>query len=73
MQFGPAKVLYSDKEGALNKGAAKAVLEAEGIELRMRARGLRAITIEARSGVLRHLLRAVEAELNALDVPLVFA
>eukprot|EP00959_Pyramimonas_sp_CCMP1952_P300136 6277933-Pyramimonas_sp.AAC.1 len=37
MQLGPAKVLYSDGEGALNNDTAKAVLMAEGTELRIRA------------------------------------
>eukprot|EP00959_Pyramimonas_sp_CCMP1952_P187874 3928198-Pyramimonas_sp.AAC.1 len=53
MQFGPAKVLYYDGEGALNNDTAKAVLKAKGIELRMRARGQYATTIEARNGILR--------------------
>eukprot|EP00959_Pyramimonas_sp_CCMP1952_P207116 4332593-Pyramimonas_sp.AAC.1 len=64
MQFGPAKVLYSDGEGALHNDAAKAVLKAKGAELRIRARGQRAATIEARSGILRHLLHVMEAGLN---------
>eukprot|EP00959_Pyramimonas_sp_CCMP1952_P213833 4474319-Pyramimonas_sp.AAC.1 len=72
MQFGLAKVLYSDGEGALNNDTAKAVLKAKGTELRMRARGQRATTIEARSGRLRHLLHVMEVELNRLDIPLVF-
>eukprot|EP00959_Pyramimonas_sp_CCMP1952_P273848 5724039-Pyramimonas_sp.AAC.1 len=38
----------------------------------MRAQGQRATTIEAINGVLRHLLHVVEAELNKLDIPLVF-
>eukprot|EP00959_Pyramimonas_sp_CCMP1952_P147149 3079875-Pyramimonas_sp.AAC.1 len=37
MQFGLAKVLYSDGEGALNNDTAKAVLQAKGNELRIRA------------------------------------
>eukprot|EP00959_Pyramimonas_sp_CCMP1952_P363023 7601794-Pyramimonas_sp.AAC.1 len=72
MQFGPAKVLYSDGEGALNKDTAEAVLKAKGTELRIPARGQRATTVEARNGILRHLLHAVEAELIRLDIPLVF-
>eukprot|EP00959_Pyramimonas_sp_CCMP1952_P000297 5928-Pyramimonas_sp.AAC.1 len=63
-QFGPAKVLYSDGEGALNNDTAKAVLEGKGTELRMRAHGQRATTIEARNGILRHLLHVMEAELT---------
>eukprot|EP00959_Pyramimonas_sp_CCMP1952_P197094 4121483-Pyramimonas_sp.AAC.1 len=39
----------------------------------MRGRGQRATTIEARSGILRHLLHVVEAELTRLEMPLVFA
>eukprot|EP00959_Pyramimonas_sp_CCMP1952_P296061 6192937-Pyramimonas_sp.AAC.1 len=73
MQFGPAKVLYSDGEGALNNDPAKAVLKAEGTELRIRARGQHASTIEARTGIPRHLLHAMEAELNRSDIPFVFA
>eukprot|EP00959_Pyramimonas_sp_CCMP1952_P283211 5920165-Pyramimonas_sp.AAC.1 len=57
MQFGPAIVLYSDGEGARNSDIAKAILKAKGTELRMRARGQRATTIEARRGALRHLRR----------------
>eukprot|EP00959_Pyramimonas_sp_CCMP1952_P190886 3992070-Pyramimonas_sp.AAC.1 len=72
MQFGPAKVLYSDGEGALNNDTVKAVLEAEGTDFRMRARRQHAATIEAGNGILRHLLRAMEAGLNRLDIPLVF-
>ena len=72
MQFGPAKVLYSDGEGALNNDTANAVLKAKGSELRIRARGQHATTIEARNGILRHLLHVMEAELQRLDIPLVF-
>eukprot|EP00959_Pyramimonas_sp_CCMP1952_P427124 8945667-Pyramimonas_sp.AAC.1 len=39
VQVGPAKVLYSEGEGAFNHDTAKAALEAEGAELRMRTRG----------------------------------
>eukprot|EP00959_Pyramimonas_sp_CCMP1952_P139974 2929242-Pyramimonas_sp.AAC.1 len=72
MQFGHAKVLYSDGEGALNNDTAKAVLKEKGAELRIRARGQHATTIEVRNGTLRHLLHAMETELNRLDLPLVF-
>eukprot|EP00959_Pyramimonas_sp_CCMP1952_P154454 3231275-Pyramimonas_sp.AAC.1 len=72
MQFGPAKVIYSDGDGALNNDTAKAVLKAEGAELRMRARGQHATTIEARNGMLRHFFHAMEAGINRLDIPLVF-
>eukprot|EP00959_Pyramimonas_sp_CCMP1952_P218948 4578101-Pyramimonas_sp.AAC.1 len=47
MQFRPAKVPYSDGEGAFNNDAAKVVLKAKGTELRMHARGQHATTIEA--------------------------
>eukprot|EP00959_Pyramimonas_sp_CCMP1952_P150938 3158777-Pyramimonas_sp.AAC.1 len=55
---------YSDGEGALNNDTAKAVIKTKGTELRMRARGQRATMIEARNGILRHLLRVMEAEPN---------
>ena len=71
-QHGPAKILYSDGEGALNNDAAKAILTYKGIELRVRARGQRATAIEARNGVLRHLLRVMEEELKRHDIPVVF-
>eukprot|EP00959_Pyramimonas_sp_CCMP1952_P066495 1388308-Pyramimonas_sp.AAC.1 len=64
MQFGHAKVLYSDREGALNNATATAVFKTKGTELRIRARGQRATTTEARNGILRHLLHVMEAELN---------
>eukprot|EP00959_Pyramimonas_sp_CCMP1952_P225992 4726087-Pyramimonas_sp.AAC.1 len=73
MQFGPAKVLYSDGEDALNHDTAKAVLKAKGTELRIRARGQHATTIEARNGIIRHLLHVVEAELNRLLHEALFA
>eukprot|EP00959_Pyramimonas_sp_CCMP1952_P283448 5925626-Pyramimonas_sp.AAC.1 len=72
MQFKPADVFYSVGEGALTKDRAKAVLKAKGAELRTRARGQRATTIKARSGVLRHALHVVEGELNRLDIPFMF-
>eukprot|EP00959_Pyramimonas_sp_CCMP1952_P311674 6522482-Pyramimonas_sp.AAC.1 len=56
MQFGPAKVLYSDGEGALDNDIAKAVLKTEGIELRICTRGQNATTIEAGSDIPLHLL-----------------
>eukprot|EP00959_Pyramimonas_sp_CCMP1952_P189016 3953417-Pyramimonas_sp.AAC.1 len=59
MQFGlakAAKARYSDGGGAFNNDAAKAALEAEGIELRIRARGQRATSIAARNGIIRRPL-----------------
>eukprot|EP00959_Pyramimonas_sp_CCMP1952_P379081 7940517-Pyramimonas_sp.AAC.1 len=56
MQFGPAKVLYSDGEGAFDNDFAKAVPKAKCIKLSIRARGQHATTIQARNGILRHLL-----------------
>eukprot|EP00959_Pyramimonas_sp_CCMP1952_P127481 2666528-Pyramimonas_sp.AAC.1 len=52
MQFGPARVLYSHGEGALNNDTAKAVLKAKGTEPRyVRVdNALRRSTIEARNG-----------------------
>eukprot|EP00959_Pyramimonas_sp_CCMP1952_P134719 2819395-Pyramimonas_sp.AAC.1 len=38
----------------------------------MRARGQHATTTEARNDRMRHLLHAMETELNSLDIPLVF-
>eukprot|EP00959_Pyramimonas_sp_CCMP1952_P012139 256199-Pyramimonas_sp.AAC.1 len=70
MQLGPAKVLYSDGEGALNNDTAQAVLKARGTELRTRARGQRATTIKVRNGILCHSFHAMEAELKRLDIPL---
>eukprot|EP00959_Pyramimonas_sp_CCMP1952_P223938 4682521-Pyramimonas_sp.AAC.1 len=72
MHIGPTKVLYSDGEGALNNDTAKAVPKAQDTELRIRARGQLATTIAARNGILRHLLHVMEAELDRLDLPLVF-
>eukprot|EP00959_Pyramimonas_sp_CCMP1952_P149101 3119461-Pyramimonas_sp.AAC.1 len=46
-QFGLAKALYSDGEGAFNNDTARAVFKAKGIELRTRARGRHATRIEA--------------------------
>eukprot|EP00959_Pyramimonas_sp_CCMP1952_P325153 6805832-Pyramimonas_sp.AAC.1 len=60
MQFGLAKVLYSDGEGALKNDTAKEVLKAKGADLRIRARGQHATTIEARNGILRHLPHVME-------------
>eukprot|EP00959_Pyramimonas_sp_CCMP1952_P150166 3142340-Pyramimonas_sp.AAC.1 len=57
MQVGPAKVLYSDGEGALNNDTAKTILQAKGTEITMRARGQHAATIEVRNGLMPHLLR----------------
>eukprot|EP00959_Pyramimonas_sp_CCMP1952_P349565 7324336-Pyramimonas_sp.AAC.1 len=70
--FGPAKVFYSDVEGVLNNDTARAVLKARGNELRIRARGQHATTIEARNGIPRRLLHVMVAQLHRLDIPLVF-
>ena len=72
MRHGPAEVLYSDGEGALNNETAKALLRHKGTELRIRARGQHATTIEARNGILRHLLHVMEEDLKRHDIPLVF-
>eukprot|EP00959_Pyramimonas_sp_CCMP1952_P130493 2728769-Pyramimonas_sp.AAC.2 len=55
--------------GGLNNDTAKAVLRAQGAELRMRARQQRATTIEAINRLLRHQLHVVEAELNSKVSP----
>eukprot|EP00959_Pyramimonas_sp_CCMP1952_P176383 3685872-Pyramimonas_sp.AAC.1 len=64
MQFGPAKVLYSDGEGALDNDIAKPILTAQGTELRIRTRGQHATTTEARNDILRHLPHVMDAEFN---------
>ena len=53
--------------GGLNNDIDKAVLKSEGAELRTRARGQHAATIEARSGVLRRALHVMEEELKKFD------
>eukprot|EP00959_Pyramimonas_sp_CCMP1952_P281806 5890211-Pyramimonas_sp.AAC.1 len=58
--------------GRLKHNTANAALEAKGTEPRIRARGQHATTIEARKGRLRHIIRAMEAELKWLDIPPVF-
>ena len=58
--------------GAFNIDAAKAILKSKGAELRIRARGQRATAVEARSGILRHLLHVMEEELKRHDIPVVF-
>eukprot|EP00959_Pyramimonas_sp_CCMP1952_P070245 1466788-Pyramimonas_sp.AAC.1 len=50
---GPAKVLYSDGEGALNNGTPRHIHEQKRAEFKIRARGERATTIGSRSGILR--------------------
>ena len=72
MRHGPANILYSDGEGALNNDKAKAIMKHKGTELRIRARGQHATTIEARNGILRHLLHVMEEDLKRHDIPLVF-
>eukprot|EP00959_Pyramimonas_sp_CCMP1952_P436658 9143451-Pyramimonas_sp.AAC.1 len=64
MQIGLANVLYSDGEGAVNNDTTKSVFMAKGTGLWIRARGQHATTIEARHGILRHLLHVMEAELD---------
>eukprot|EP00959_Pyramimonas_sp_CCMP1952_P365426 7653266-Pyramimonas_sp.AAC.1 len=46
MQVGPAKVLYSDGNYALNDDAEKAVFKAKGTELRIGARGQRVLLLK---------------------------
>eukprot|EP00959_Pyramimonas_sp_CCMP1952_P032737 686664-Pyramimonas_sp.AAC.1 len=70
--FGPAKVLHPDGEGAPNNDTAKVVLKAKGTELRIRARGQRATTVEAIHGTSRNLLHVAETEFKRFDLPLVF-
>ncbi len=69
---GPFKVLYSDGEGALNNDAAKAMMANKGTELRIRAPGKHATSIESRNGILRGVLHMIEEELNRHNIPIVF-
>ena len=71
-QHEPAKVLYSDGEGALASDISKELLRSMGTELRIRAHGQHATTIEARHGILRHLLHVMEEELKSRNRPLEF-
>ena len=58
--------------GALNNDTAKAILKEKGTELRIRAPGQRATTIEARSCILRGIVHLVEESLNNRDIPVNF-
>ena len=71
MRHGPAEVLYSDGEGALNNDTANAIFKGKGTELRIRVRGQHATTIEARSGILFHLQHVMEEDLKRQYIPLV--
>ena len=66
---GEAKALYCDGEGALNNNEAKAQLKALGTELRIRASGQHATTIEARNGILRGTMHIIEEDLKRHDIP----
>eukprot|EP00959_Pyramimonas_sp_CCMP1952_P217743 4553915-Pyramimonas_sp.AAC.1 len=70
MQFGLAKVFYSDGGVPLTTTLRKQSSRRKNIEVRMRARGQPATTTEAKHDILRHLLHAMEAEPNRLDIPL---
>eukprot|EP00959_Pyramimonas_sp_CCMP1952_P218133 4562395-Pyramimonas_sp.AAC.1 len=63
------KILYSDGEGAFNNPTAKHILASRGTDLRIRARGQHATTIEARNGLLRHTMHHIEQELKDRDIP----
>eukprot|EP00959_Pyramimonas_sp_CCMP1952_P321805 6734042-Pyramimonas_sp.AAC.1 len=55
-----------ERAPSIYNATAKAALKGMG------TRGQRATTIEARNGILRHIHHIMEAELNSLDIPLVF-
>ena len=69
MHHGPARFLYSDGEGALSNPTATELLRAKGTELRIRARGQHATSIESRSGILRHTMHVMEDVLKTHDIP----
>ena len=60
----------SDGEGALNNDTARGILKHKGTELRIRARGQHATTIEARNGILRHTMHLMEEDLKRNDISL---
>ena len=70
--YGYPQTLYSDGEGAFNNPTAKAQLASKGTDLRIRARGQHATTVEARNGLLRHTMHHIEQELKERDIPLQF-
>ena len=68
----PAGVLQCGGEGGLNDEDATAQLLNLGAELRTRASGQRADAVEARNGMLRVVVRAVEEYLKRQGCPIVF-
>eukprot|EP00959_Pyramimonas_sp_CCMP1952_P061410 1283224-Pyramimonas_sp.AAC.1 len=71
MQRGPATATHSGGEGAFNHDGAKASLRAKCAELRIRARGQHAATIEARNGVPRRTTHVMEEEFKRHNTPLI--
>ena len=68
---GPLKTLYSDGELGLDNDESKVELRRLGTELRIRAPGQHARTVESRNGVLRHVMHLIEEGFKAykLDIP----
>ena len=61
-------MLDCDGEGGLNREVAKERLAALGAELRMRAPGQHAATIEARSRILCMMLHLIEEDMKRATV-----
>ena len=70
---GPFKVLTSDGELGLNNDEAKAELKRLGTELRIRAPGQHARTIEIRNAVLRHTMHLIEEDLKRYGTTITFS
>ena len=71
-RHGPLEVLYMDGESGLNNEEAKAELKRLGTELRIRAPGQHANLIEARNGVLRHVMHLIEEDLKRFGADISF-
>ena len=65
-------MLCCDGEGGLSNEVAKERLAARAAELRVRAPGQHATTIEARSGILRMTLHLIEEDMKRASVPFNF-
>ena len=59
-RHGPSKILYSDGETGFNNEDPIDALKRQGTELRIRAPGQHARTIDRRNGVLRHTMHLIE-------------
>ena len=63
-RHGPLQILTSDGESGLNNAEAIAELKRLGTELRIRAPGQHAQTVNTRIGVLRHTMHLIEEDLK---------